>query len=170
MIVWVSSNVLICSLFFVFFVCVLGIAAAFKACDDPRKVNVCVGAYRDENGKPWVLPSVHQAERILWENAQEVKEYLPIEGDADFVKLAMEFAYGPEMPMDHLAAVQTVRRSQCIDRCVYGGGCVPFIKIMTAKKKINEIGTTHDKDDRMSLVLYFDVVAAHTKFILCPFQ
>ena len=86
-----------------------GIAAAFQACDDPRKVNVCVGAYRDANGKPWVLPSVHQAERIIWENiATQNKEYLPIEGDADFVKLAMEFAYGPEMPMDHLAAVQTV--------------------------------------------------------------
>ena len=85
-------------------------AAAFKASTDERKVNVCVGAYRDEHGKPWVLPSVKRAEKILWENAAEVKEYLPIEGDAEFVRLAMEFAYGPEMPMDHLAAVQTVSR------------------------------------------------------------
>uniref|UniRef100_A0A7S3KZ81 aspartate transaminase n=1 Tax=Amphora coffeiformis TaxID=265554 RepID=A0A7S3KZ81_9STRA len=87
---------------------ILGIAAAFKASTDERKVNVCVGAYRDEHGKPWVLPSVKQAEKIMWENATEVKEYLPIEGDAEFVRLAMQFAYGPEMPMDHLAAVQTL--------------------------------------------------------------
>ena len=88
---------------------ILGIAAAFRASTDPRKVNVCVGAYRDEHGKPWVLPSVKAAEQQLWQATDEVKEYLPIEGDSDFVRAAMEFAYGPEMPMDHLAAVQTVR-------------------------------------------------------------
>jgi aspartate aminotransferase len=99
---------------------ILGIAAAFRACTSPNKVNVCVGAYRDEHGKPWVLPSVHAAERILWEKG-EIKEYLPIEGDADFIRLAMQFAYGPDMPMDHLAAVQTVGnymanapRNQCM--------------------------------------------------------
>lgn len=31
---------------------------AFKADKDPRKINLGVGAYRDENGKPYVLPSV----------------------------------------------------------------------------------------------------------------
>ena len=84
---------------------ILGIAEAFRSCEDPRKVNVCVGAYRDENGKPWVLPSVRQAERLLLD---EVKEYLPITGDAEFIEAAMKFAYGHDMPMDHLAAVQTV--------------------------------------------------------------
>jgi len=70
-------------------------------------VNVCVGAYRDENGEPWVLPSVRKAERILLEQ-DDNKEYLPIHGDQDFIEAAMKFAYGPDMPMDHLAAVQTV--------------------------------------------------------------
>ena len=40
---------------------ILGIAEAFKACTDEKKVNVCVGAYRDSNGKPWILPSVRKA-------------------------------------------------------------------------------------------------------------
>jgi hypothetical protein len=58
---------------------ILGIAAAFRACTDPNKVNICVGAYRDENGQPWVLPSVRAAEqKMLNENAN--KEYAPIEG------------------------------------------------------------------------------------------
>ena len=87
---------------------ILGIAEAFRVCPDPRKVNVCVGAYRDAHGKPWVLPSVKQAERILWDNADEVKEYLPIVGDTEFIQAAMKFAYGPDMPLEHLAAVQTV--------------------------------------------------------------
>ena len=58
---------------------ILGIAQAYRACTDPRKVNVCVGAYRDERGKPWVLPVVKKAEKILWESPDEDKEYLPIE-------------------------------------------------------------------------------------------
>lgn len=87
---------------------ILGIAQAYQRCQDPRKVNVCVGAYRDENGKPWILPSVRQAERILWEDETQSKEYLPISGDAEFIKVAMEFAYGKDFPMEHLAAVQTL--------------------------------------------------------------
>ena len=58
---------------------ILGIAASFRACTDPSKVNICVGAYRDENGKPWVLPSVRAAEqKMLNDNVN--KEYAPIEG------------------------------------------------------------------------------------------
>jgi aspartate aminotransferase len=86
---------------------ILGIAQAFRACPDPRKVNVCVGAYRDENGKPWVLPSVRQAEHILLDSNDD-KEYLPIEGDKQFVEFAMKFAYGQDMPMDNLAGIQTL--------------------------------------------------------------
>ena len=36
----------------------LGVTEAFKADKDPRKINLGVGAYRDEHGKPYVLPSV----------------------------------------------------------------------------------------------------------------
>lgn len=84
---------------------ILGIAQAFRACDDPRKVNVCVGAYRDENGQPWVLPSVRKAEEIM---KDENKEYLPIEGDAAFVTKALTFAYGSDAPLDRIAGVQSL--------------------------------------------------------------
>jgi len=87
---------------------ILGIAQAYRACPDPRKVNVCVGAYRDGKGSPWVLPSVREAEHILLDDESNNREYLPIEGDRDFVQAAMKFAYGCEMPMEHLAAVQTL--------------------------------------------------------------
>jgi aspartate aminotransferase len=88
---------------------ILGIAQAFRACEDPRKVNVCVGAYRDEQGKPWILPSVRQAEQILIQSESENKEYLAIEGDVQFVQKALEFAYGTElMASNHIAGVQTL--------------------------------------------------------------
>jgi aspartate aminotransferase len=84
---------------------ILGIAQAFRASTDPRKVNVCVGAYRDASGKPWVLPSVREAEtRMLEEN----KEYLPIEGDAAFVAKALQFAYGEDAPLERIAGVQSL--------------------------------------------------------------
>jgi aspartate aminotransferase len=76
---------------------------------DPRKVNVCVGAYRDERGLPWVLPSVRRAEeRMLHDPIAHNKEYLPIEGDRDFVGRALRFAYGPGADPGRVAGVQTL--------------------------------------------------------------
>lgn len=39
---------------------ILGISEAFKRDTDPNKMNLGVGAYRDDAGKPYVLPSVRQ--------------------------------------------------------------------------------------------------------------
>jgi aspartate aminotransferase len=86
---------------------ILGIAGAFRSCTDERKVNVCIGAYRDENGQPWVLPSVRQAEDKMIQ-ANENKEYLPIEGDQAFVEKALKFAYGQDAPLERIAGVQTL--------------------------------------------------------------
>jgi aspartate aminotransferase len=36
----------------------LGVTEAFKADKDPRKINLGVGAYRDGDGRPYVLGSV----------------------------------------------------------------------------------------------------------------
>lgn len=37
---------------------ILGITEAYKKDQNPKKVNLGVGAYRDDNGKPFILPSV----------------------------------------------------------------------------------------------------------------
>ena len=66
---------------------------AFKADKDPRKINLGVGAYRDENGKPYVLTSVRKAETYV-DSADPDKEYLPISGLGDFTKAAAKLAYG----------------------------------------------------------------------------
>ena len=39
---------------------ILGVTEAFKADTDPKKINLGVGAYRDAQGKPYVLPSVRK--------------------------------------------------------------------------------------------------------------
>ena len=47
---------------------ILGVAEAYKADTDARKVNLGVGAYRDDAGAPWVLPSVRAAEEHVVES------------------------------------------------------------------------------------------------------
>jgi hypothetical protein len=73
---------------------ILGINESFKSCSDPRKVNVCVGAYRDSRGRPWILPAVHKAERRLLADPDSNKEYAPIAGNPAYVDLALRLAYG----------------------------------------------------------------------------
>lgn len=44
---------------------IVGLNEIFQKDDFPQKVIVGVGAYRDDMGKPYVLPCVREAERIL---------------------------------------------------------------------------------------------------------
>lgn len=52
-----------------------------------------VGAYRDDSGKPYVLPSVRKAEAAI-ASRQLNKEYAPIGGDAEYGKLTANLAFG----------------------------------------------------------------------------
>ncbi|PVF94522.1 putative aspartate aminotransferase mitochondrial precursor [Serendipita vermifera] len=76
---------------------ILGVTEAFKANTSPQKINLGVGAYRDEAGKPYVLPSVKQAEEQL--AGKTDKEYLPISGLAEFTSSAVKLAYGADSPL-----------------------------------------------------------------------
>jgi len=72
---------------------ILGIAQNFKACTAEKKVNLVIGAYRTEEGEPWVLPSVKAAEQRLIDR-NENKEYATQAGVPAFVEHALRFAYG----------------------------------------------------------------------------
>ncbi|XP_071959584.1 aspartate aminotransferase, mitochondrial-like [Antedon mediterranea] len=72
---------------------ILGVTEAFKKDSNPQKMNLGVGAYRSDEGKPFVLPSVRKAEEIMMA-ANHDKEYLPITGLADFTKAAAALAFG----------------------------------------------------------------------------
>jgi len=89
---------------------ILGLVEAFQKDDFPKKVNLSVGAYRSDEGKPWVLPSVKKAEeRVL--AASMNKEYAPIHGVNDFVETARAFALGkasPALAEGRVASVQSL--------------------------------------------------------------
>ncbi|KAI4465504.1 aspartate aminotransferase [Holotrichia oblita] len=72
---------------------ILGITEAYKRDTDPKKVNLGVGAYRDDNGKPYVLSCVRKADQRLIEK-QFDKEYLPISGTAEFCERSIKLALG----------------------------------------------------------------------------
>ncbi|KAF7306974.1 Aspartate aminotransferase [Mycena indigotica] len=89
---------------------ILGVTEAFKADKDPRKINLGVGAYRDGNGKPYVLESVKKAEALV-DASKPDKEYLPITGLADFNKNAVKLAYGEDsapLKAGAIAATQSI--------------------------------------------------------------
>lgn len=44
---------------------ILGITEAYKKDTNPKKVNLGVGAYRDDEGKPHILPSVRKVSIII---------------------------------------------------------------------------------------------------------
>lgn len=77
---------------------ILGVSEAFKKDTNPNKINLGVGAYRDDNNKPFVLPSVRKAESIISSKALD-KEYAPISGSAEFCNAAMALAIGADNPV-----------------------------------------------------------------------
>lgn len=88
---------------------ILGLTVAFHR--DPRKnkVNLGVGLYRDEYLCTPVMRAVKQAEKRGL--AQEKsKEYLPIEGDGDFLSALSQLVFGEALWMAHrerICGVQT---------------------------------------------------------------
>jgi len=72
---------------------ILGLTQAFLADTFDKKVNLGVGAYRDNDGKPYILNSVKKAaERVKGNN----HEYAPIGGLLALQKTAIELALGPD--------------------------------------------------------------------------
>uniref|UniRef100_A0A1E1XB04 Aspartate aminotransferase n=1 Tax=Amblyomma aureolatum TaxID=187763 RepID=A0A1E1XB04_9ACAR len=74
---------------------ILGVTEAFKKDTNPKKMNLGVGAYRDDAGKPFVLPSVLKAEEIIMSRSLD-KEYLPIGGMSEFCNAAAQLAFGEQ--------------------------------------------------------------------------
>ena len=69
---------------------ILNLAAKFAKDESPVKVNLGVGAYRDENGRPWVLPAVRLADNQLVKDPELNHEYQKVGGI-------------PQLPLIHIS-------------------------------------------------------------------
>jgi len=90
---------------------ILGLSIGFKNDKDPRKVNLGIGAYRSEDGKPFVFPVIRQAEKRIANDHSLDKEYSPIDGDQAYNKGARGVLFGwdhPDVTSGRVASSQTL--------------------------------------------------------------
>ena len=79
---------------------ILGVAAAYRADPAEKKVNLSIGAYRTEQGVPYVFKAVREAEAQLVANENRNKEYQPIQGNDEFNTLSRRLIFGPTLTED----------------------------------------------------------------------
>ena len=74
---------------------ILGVTDAFKRDTNPNKINLGVGAYRDDNGKPYVLECVRKAENLIHSQNLD-KEYTLITGEPEFCEQSARLLLGED--------------------------------------------------------------------------
>lgn len=73
---------------------ILGTKVRFLADKSPDKINLGIGAYRTDDGKPYVLRVVREAEKMIFEDQKLDHEYLGISGLPAFKTAAQSLLFG----------------------------------------------------------------------------
>ena len=77
---------------------ILGLPIAFKSEMRQEKINLGIGSYKTAEGHPLVLSCVRKAENIIFHKHLN-KEYLPIEGDEDYLTHSLHLLFGSDSPL-----------------------------------------------------------------------
>lgn len=88
---------------------ILGIMTKFRADDDPRKVDLSVGVYQDDDGKTPIFQCVKEAEQQV-HDTEDSKSYVAIAGNAGFNECAEQLIFGADSSViadGRVATVQT---------------------------------------------------------------
>lgn len=72
---------------------ILGLNESFKKDVNPKKVLLGMGAYRDDNNKPYILSCVKKATKIIQDKNLD-HEYAGIQGIDSFIDKSIKLAYG----------------------------------------------------------------------------
>ena len=89
---------------------ILGLNEQFAADNNPKKVNLGVGVYYDDNGKLPLLACVQKAEQAMMEKPS-ARGYLPIDGIAAYDAAVQTLVFGAQSPSVLAKRVATV---QCL--------------------------------------------------------
>ena len=111
----------------------------YQADTHPQKVSLGVGAYRTNEGKPWILPCVKTAERILAEKTEKEEinhEYLPVLGLDSFTTAATTMLLGDSS--------QAVKEARAIGvQALSGTGALrngaEFLQRITGEKRLLQL-------------------------------
>jgi len=88
---------------------ILTLATWFKEDKFAKKVNLGIGAYRTEQGKPWPLPSVLAGQMAVVQDPSEDKEYVPIDGKPEYKKFVQQLIFSDaEIASKTIATVQAI--------------------------------------------------------------
>ncbi len=87
---------------------ILGVSEAFNADPNPRKVNLGVGVYSDDNGKVPLLECVRRAERAITDKAAP-HVYLPIDGIAAYDRAVRNLLFGADSEIVQSGRAVTVQ-------------------------------------------------------------
>ena len=75
---------------------ILGLMAAYRTDNNPRKIDLGVGVYKDSQGRTPVMAAVKEAEtRIL--SDQDTKSYVGPAGDTDYNELVARLILGDSL-------------------------------------------------------------------------
>lgn len=86
-----------------------GLMRAYRQDLSEKKVDLGIGAYRDDNAKPWILPVVKKADDILHDDPNVNHEYLPIAGLPEFGPAAQRLVFGADSPAIREKRVSTLQ-------------------------------------------------------------
>ncbi|KAL9650461.1 hypothetical protein ABK040_004685 [Willaertia magna] len=125
----------------------------------PNKILLGEGVYRTDQGKPKVIKSVREAERIIFENELD-HEYAPVTGVTEFCKATQKFAFGENK--DNIATVQAISGTGAL--CLAGHYLKKFLPQETKLFLPKETWGNHPAifkaagitEDRISSYRYFD--------------
>ncbi len=87
---------------------ILGLTEAFKKDNNPNKVNLGVGVYKDDQGQTPVLICIKAAEREL-EQTQATKGYLPMTGDPSYNANVQKLLFGDDSEVISSGRVVTLQ-------------------------------------------------------------
>lgn len=85
---------------------IFGVKMAYNQDTSERKVDLSIGAYRDDHGKPVILSCVKQAEEKILQEGKLFKEYVPQSGYLPFRKYSQSLIFGKEDPT--IATIQSL--------------------------------------------------------------
>jgi len=87
---------------------ILGLMAAFRADNDPRKVDLGVGVYRNDQGDTPVLQAVRKAEQAVLAR-QPTKSYVAAAGNPGFNQSMERLVLGDDHPVLKSGRVRTIQ-------------------------------------------------------------
>lgn len=95
---------------------IIEILEEYRCCTDPNKINLTVGAYRDENLQPVVFKSVREAEEKIIASKFS-RAYLPPTGDEEFNRISQSTLFDADHPVikeNRIVTVQSLSGSGCL--------------------------------------------------------